>query len=56
MKDDLAINRNPYTQDPEAFAKALCRNVESSSAIEGINIKITTYKEDGKYKFKVSRE
>lgn len=56
MKDDLVINTNPYLRDPKAFAESLCRNVETSSAVEGIKVKITTYKKDGEYKFKVSRK
>ncbi len=53
MKNDLVIHTNPYLRDPKAFAKALCRNVESSSAIEGIKVKISTYQKNGEYKFKV---
>ncbi|MSP53779.1 MAG: hypothetical protein EXR81_05985 [Gammaproteobacteria bacterium] len=52
-KDTLVINTNPYMRDPKAFAEVLCKNVETSSAVEGINVEITTYLEDGKYKFKV---
>lgn len=52
MKDDLVINTNPYLRDPEALAEAICRSVESSSAIEGINVDVRAHKVNGVYKFK----
>jgi hypothetical protein len=54
MKDTLVIHTNPYIRDPKAFAEALCGHVETSSAIEGIKVKVTTYQHNGKYKFNVS--
>jgi|LGVE01.1.fsa_nt_gb hypothetical protein len=38
MKDSL-INSNPYLKDPAVRKRTLTRNVESSSAIEGIRVK-----------------
>lgn len=40
MKNKRVIDINPYLKDTQKLEKAICRNVESSSAIEGINIKI----------------
>ena len=44
MKSTRVIDTNPYLQDPRKLEKAICRNVESSSAIEGIEIKIKVVK------------
>ncbi|EDR36053.1 hypothetical protein COXBURSA334_1648 [Coxiella burnetii Q321] len=32
---------NPHLKNPLAVKKAICRMVESSSAIEGINVKVS---------------
>ena len=53
MKNDLVIHTNPHLRDPHTFAQAICRNVESSSAIEGINVKIEAEKVNGVYEYKV---
>ncbi len=54
MQKNLVIDTNPYIRDPKTFAEAMCEHVETSSAIEGIDVKVTTYQENGIYKFKVN--
>jgi hypothetical protein len=47
MKKRTLTDANPTLKDPQRLAEFVCRMVEGSSAIEGINVKLT-YK-DGKF-------
>jgi hypothetical protein len=51
MNNTLA-NTNPHIRDPKARAEAICRSVENSSAIEGIDVDVKAYKVNGRYQFK----
>lgn len=57
MNDKLIINTNPHLRDPKKRVEAVCRMVESSSAIEGIHVKITPIlQENGEYRFNVQHK
>lgn len=51
MKDKLIIHTNPHLRDPKARAKAVCKMVETSFAVENIHVKVEATEHNGKYQF-----